>query len=178
MIDFSGGEQLSERDFNHDRPFDHWLNRGILDEYFPTIGLDDQQKHYILEKAIGFKRLMSIGYHVGSCSHPLFSICKLKLTEQGYLDLIKDIITNINPGAHFDKEGTICILTLKELRDFLKTGSSHLRRIFMKRGINGEVKFIPPIHHESDGHMELTMDDVHPKTPYRIGLLLDCYEGI
>jgi len=177
MIDFSGGENLSEKDFDSDRPFDHWLNRGILEEYFPTIGLDDKQRQTILEKAIGFKRLISIGYHVGSCSHPLFSICKLKLTEQGYLDLVKEIITDINPGAHFDKEGTICILSLKELREFLKTGRSHLRRIFMKRGINGEIKFISPIHDEAEGQMVLTMDDLHPKSPYRMGLLLDCYES-
>lgn len=175
MIDLSGSENFNDQDLTATYSLEHCLNRGILEEYFPSTGLDKQTKQEIIDQTFGLKRLMAVGYHTESCSYPFFAICRLKLDEAGYVDLINKIRTTLNPSAQFDKEGELFVTTIQNIRALLKTGSCPIRPLQFKGGLNASVKFADETDLSETDKITLSAEELHPMTAYRMGLLLDCY---
>lgn len=174
MFDLSGSENFNDEDLAAEYSLENCLNRGILEEYFPTIGLEQQIKQDIINETIGLKRLMAVGYHTESCSYPFFAICRLKVDEAGYVDIINKIKTNINPHAQFDKEGELYLTTIQNIRELLKKGSCPIRPLKFKGGLNASVKFAHESELSEQDKITLSAEELHPMTAYRMGLLLDC----
>lgn len=174
MIDISGSENFNDQDLAATYSLEHCLNRGILEEYFPSTGLDKNAKQDIIDQTIGLKRLMAVGYHTESCSYPFFAICRLKVDEAGYVGLINKIRTTLNPHAQFDKEGELFLTTIQDIRELLKTGSCPIRPLKFKGGLNASVKFEDITNLSEQDKITLSADELHPMTAYRMGLLLDC----
>ncbi|GJM02662.1 MAG: hypothetical protein DHS20C08_11630 [Rhodomicrobium sp.] len=174
MFDLSGSENFNDQDLAAEYSLENCINRGIIEEYFPSIGLDQQAKLDVINETIGLKRLMAVGYHTESCSYPFFAICRLKVDEPGYVEILNRIKTNINPHAQFDKEGELYLTTIQNIRELLKEGSCPIRPLKFKGGLNASVRFADESELGEQDKIILSAEELHPMTAYRMGLILDC----